>query len=126
MVPDDLDNALYAMAYRYKLTEAQTESCREILAAALSDRRVRPWFEGFVRVVNERPLTAPQTLRRPDRVVWLPDGSVAVVDYKFGSHNRRAYFEQVRDYMSLLQSAGYGDVRGYLWFPLLSEIIEVN
>ena len=54
------------------------------------------------------------------------DGSVAVVDYKFGVRNHRGYYEQVRDYMSLLEQAGQTDVHGYLWFPLTHTIIEVQ
>ena len=124
--PDDLDTALGEMAYRYKIDEEHIAECRAILADALADERVRPWFEGFRRVLNERPLTAPQSLRRPDRVVWTADGSVAVVDYKFGVRNHRGYYEQVRDYMSLLEQAGQTDVHGYLWFPLTHTIIEVQ
>lgn len=124
--PDDLDTALGEMAYRYKIDEEHIAECRAILADALADERVRPWFEGFRRVLNERPLTAPQSLRRPDRVVWTADGSVAVVDYKFGARNHRGYYEQVRDYMSLLEQAGQNDVHGYLWFPLTHTIIEVQ
>jgi hypothetical protein len=122
----DLTKALREMAYRYQLTEDQAAMCGRQLTEALADERVRPWFEGYRRVLNERSLTAPQSLRRPDRVVWLPDGTVAVVDYKFGAHNSRKYFEQVRDYMSLLQQSGQTNVKGYLWFPLTAQIIEVN
>ena len=67
----DLDLALERQAYRYRLSEDDTAECRRLLAGALADPRVRPWFEGFRRAVNERPLTGPQSLRRPDRVVWL-------------------------------------------------------
>jgi ATP-dependent exoDNAse (exonuclease V) beta subunit len=122
----DLTKALREMAYRYQLTEDQAAMCGRQLTEALADERVRTWFEGYRRVLNERSLTAPQSLRRPDRVVWLPDGTVAVVDYKFGAHNSRKYFEQVRDYMSLLQQSGQTNVKGYLWFPLTAQIIEVN
>ena len=121
----DLPKALASTSYRYKLSPAEKADCGSVLRQVLADRRVRPWFEGFRRVVTERPLTAPQTLRRPDRVVWLADGSVAVIDYKFGARNRRSYFEQVRDYMSLLSAAGHR-CRGYLWFPLTGQIIEVG
>jgi len=122
--PADLNKALARQAYRYRLTQGEAEECRAILERALSDERVRPWFEGFKRAIAERPLTAPHTLRRPDRVVWLADGSVVVIDYKFGKHNRVAYREQVRDYMNLLEAAGYSEVKGCLWFPLTGEIVE--
>jgi ATP-dependent exoDNAse (exonuclease V) beta subunit len=121
----DLDLALERQAYRYRLSEDDTAECRRLLAGALADPRVRPWFEGFRRAVNERPLTGPQSLRRPDRVVWLADGTIAVIDYKFGAHNLAAYREQVRDYVSLLADAGHKGAQGFLWFPLKGEIVRV-
>ncbi|MDE6528087.1 MAG: PD-(D/E)XK nuclease family protein, partial [Muribaculaceae bacterium] len=121
----DLELALSRQAYRYRLSAADTAECRRILTRALSDPRVRPWFEGFRRAVNERPLTGPGSLRRPDRVVWLPDGTIAVIDYKFGIHNLPSYRDQVRDYVSLLEAAGHRGAEGYLWFPLKGEIIRV-
>lgn len=121
----DLPRALHRQATRYRLSPTERETCRQLLTTALADPRVRPWFEGFTRAINERSLTGPVTLRRPDRVVWLPDGTIAVIDYKFGETNRRAYFEQVRDYIGLLAQSGHPGARGYLWFPLKSELIEV-
>jgi len=123
--PSDLDKSLAVQAYRYRLSPEETLQCREALSKALADPRVRPWFEKCARTLTERPLAGPQTMRRPDRVVWLADGTIAVIDYKFGEVNRPAYREQVRDYISLLAAAGYPGARGYLWFPLKGEIIEV-
>lgn len=121
----DLDVALKRQAYRYRLSESEIAECRRILVEALADERVKPWFEGFRRAVNERPLTGPNKLRRPDRVVWLSDGTIAVIDYKFGMQNRASYREQVRDYVSLLGDAGHTGAKGYLWFPLKGEIVRV-
>ncbi len=121
----DLHVALKRQAYRYGLGKEEIERCGELLERALSEEMVKRWFEGFVRVANERPLTAPGSLRRPDRVVWFPDGTVEVVDYKFGSTNHEAYREQVRDYVSLLADAGYPGAKGFLWFPVKNEIIRV-
>lgn len=124
-VASDLPLALDRAAHRYRLKPAQKALAAEILAAALADERVKPWFEDCRRVINERPLTTPGSIRRPDRIVWMADGSVAVIDYKFGSHEHPAYFEQVRDYASFLSSTLGCAVKGYLWFPLAARIIEV-
>ena len=45
----------------------------------------------------------------------LDDGSVEIIDYKFGD-DHPSYTSQVRRYMSLMRKAGYTTVRGYLWF----------
>lgn len=122
----DLPRAVRRAAYRRHLPEADEAECLALLTRALDDPRVRHWFEGFTRVVNERPASVPGAVKRPDRVVWHPDGSVSVIDYKFGRHKSRRYFEQVRDYVGLLDGRVGGPVRGYLWFPLSSEIIPVK
>lgn len=121
----DLPRALDAMAYRYRITPVQKQGCLGQLAQALDDPRVLPWFENFTRVLNERTLTAVFERRRPDRVVWLADGSIAVIDYKFGQQHRPEYQQQVRDYVNLLSFAGYPGARGYLWFPLEGTIHRV-
>lgn len=122
----DLGTAIRRAAYRRHLSEADEAECRDLLTRALDDPRVRHWFEGFTRVVNERPASVPGAVKRPDRVVWHPDGSVSVIDYKFGHHRPRRYFEQVRDYVGLLSGRVGSQVRGYLWYPLSSEIIPVK
>lgn len=124
---DDLDLALNSRARRYHLSAEQTEECRALLSNALADVRVRPWFEGFRRVIMERPITAGGTsVRRPDRVVWTADGSIAVVDYKFGAGMHSGYRRQLRDYCALLAECGYPGARGYLWFPREGRIVGVD
>lgn len=122
----DLDRALDRAAHRYRLDETRKALSREILSNALADPRVAPWFDKSAKVITERPITTPRAIRRPDRIVWLPDGTIAVIDYKFGTHERPSYFEQVRDYSSFLSSTLGKPVKGYLWFPLTSRIIPVN
>ena len=123
----DLPLSLRRNAYRFGLSDAQAASMLAFLSEALSQPEVSKWFSGFRRLLNERPLTAPASIRRPDRVVWLPDGEIHVVDYKFGLHDSPAYYEQVRDYIGLIEGAfPSAKVRGFLWFPTRGRIIEVN
>ncbi len=124
--PSDLDRALRGVAYRYRISEREREDCRGILERALADGRVRPWFEGYSKIVTERSVTDAKGVYRPDRVVWLPDGSVHVVDYKFGARHENRYRRQVSRYADLLRRAGYGPVTGYLWYPIEGEIIEID
>lgn len=122
----DLHRALEGMAYRYRISQEEKEECRSILEDALADGRVRPWFEDYTRVVTERGITSDKGVRRPDRVVWLPNGSVHVIDYKFGALHPAAYRRQVSRYVDLLRRAGHTDVHGYLWYPLEGEITEID
>ena len=122
----DLDRALSGVAYRYRISPEEREECRVILERALADVRVSKWFRDYSRVVTERSVTDAQGVYRPDRVVWLPDGSVHVVDYKFGARHDSLYRRQVSRYVDLLRRACHSDVAGYLWYPIEGEIIEIK
>jgi hypothetical protein len=62
--------------------------------------------------------------RRPDRV--MTNGKeVVVVDFKFGTE-RDEYHNQVRQYVQLLRSMGYQNVKGFLWFVYSNIIKQVK
>lgn len=121
----DLPQAMERAAYRRNLSDDQWRPYLEKLTAALSSAAVRPWFEDYLQLMTERPLTAPGGLRRPDRIVVMPSGDVVVIDYKFGQPHRK-YRDQVREYMALLATCGHTHLRGFLFFPLTGELVSVD
>lgn len=69
------------------------------------------------RVLSEQTVVnARGEQERPDRVVLRSDGSVLIVDYKFGE-NHPSYQRQLDRYTKLFLSMGYSCVRAELWFP---------
>ncbi|MDR0384736.1 MAG: UvrD-helicase domain-containing protein [Prevotellaceae bacterium] len=88
------------------------------------------WFDdnsGYT-VVTEKSLLVPATLdrqpgRRPDRVM-IADNETILVDYKFGTLKKDAYRNQVKDYIRLLETMKYPNVKGYLWYVDLNLIEE--
>ena len=124
---DDLDSAI---AYHRRDIEAgELENYRRMLDEAFSrgGGQAASWFSpDNPRVMMEQPIynAATGENRRVDRIVWLPDGTVNIIDYKFTTAPRRSHLVQVREYASLLESMGYGDVKAHLWYPLLGKIIE--
>ena len=92
-------------------------------ANTLASRRQEASFIRFEKD-EEGNITSKVQERRPDRV--MTDGNeMIVVDFKFGRY-KEEYDKQVREYMSLLQSMGYPQVKGYLWFVYKNEIKEVT
>ena len=82
------------------------------------------WFPG-AGARNEQTIFAPDGSRyRPDRIVSLPGGGTAIIDYKFGAA-RDAYIWQVRRYVNLCRQIGYKGVRGYVWYIPEDIIVEV-
>ena len=129
-VAADLGKAHHACAYRYRLTPAQSAESLALLEKAFAHPELpaKGWFGNFRRIVAEHRVAVVGEKRRPDRIVWHTDGSVDIIDYKFGEctpeHIKR-YTWQVRKYIAMLAKAGYPNARGYLWYPLEGKIIPV-
>ncbi len=122
----ELPLAMRRRAHRVGLSPQQESEFLELLTRALDDERVARWFDGWHRVLNERTIDLDANEReRPDRIVWIDDTHIEVVDYKFGEHHDR-YFKQVRRYVDHLASIFPGtNVSGYLWYPLTGDIVPV-
>lgn len=127
-VAADLPRAIKHLELIGTLPEAIADKIESDLAEALSRPEVTRWFDGTARVLNERPvLKRGFVTRRPDRMLMYPDGSVVVIDYKFGkipSDNKHR--RQIERYVRLLkETKQYGEIRGYLWYVNERVIIPV-
>ncbi len=130
-VPDDMTTAINRVVSRRHLDNDTADEYSSIIATFLhgGDQRVARWFDEKFTVYMEQPIYIPNIdqMRRPDRIVVLPDGSAEIIDYKFTQDtSEQKYFDQVKQYMALVKAMGYPQVRGYLCFPLIPEIIEVK
>ena len=125
---DDLMLALKRQGYRENISQEKFDEIYEKLSNAINDSRVEMWFEGFKRVLTERPIGNGDDCltTRPDRVVWTSQGTVDVVDYKFGKADNDKYFKQVQGYMNALREMGEKNVRGFVWYVLDGDIQEVK
>lgn len=122
----DLRKAVNGASARGHLPAEAREEVYRLLKRELDRDEVRPWFDGFVSAVRERPiLNLPSGNRRPDRIVWTADGHVDVIDYKFGER-RSAHRKQVSLYMNALRAMGEAGVRGFIWYVADGVIIEIN
>ena len=116
-VPGDLPRAVERAVASGELPAADRDRTLRFLEAEIASVAARGWFaESGVEVLNEAPLLGPEGQEvRPDRVVLGPDGSAAVIDYKFGQPEKK-YLDQVRGYMELYRSLGHHPVTGTLWY----------
>ena len=115
-VAEDLPAAVKAALLSGELPAAEKAATEAFLAERLASVREKGWFAPGMKVLREAALIGPDGGEyRPDRVVLRPDGSVTVVDYKFGEP-RESYKAQVRRYTSLYRKMGYRKVEGYLWY----------
>lgn len=128
---DDVDKALSALQADGLLpgTNITAERISSMLHKVFEDKRIAEWFSDKWTVFNECSIlrvdkeSGRTVERRPDRV--MTDGKkMVVVDFKFGKP-KPEYETQVKEYMELLRSMGYTDIKGYLWFVYTNKIVEV-
>ena len=115
-VPEDLPGAVDAAVSQGELSARDREETLSLLGGRITSVADRGWFAPGMQVLREAAVLSPDGNElRPDRVVIFPDGSVAVVDYKFGAP-KDSYLFQVRRYVNLYRKMGYRKVEGYLWY----------
>ena len=124
-VPGDLPRAVDRAVASGELPRADRDRTLRFLEDEIASVADRGWFaESGVRILNESPLIGPDGADlRPDRVVIGPDGSVAIIDYKFGVPEKK-HQEQVRTYMELYRAMGHAPVTGTLWYIRENEADE--
>ena len=123
---EDLPGAVEAAIQSGDLPLSMKEETLKLLESRLAYVRERGWFSKEVRVRSEAAILSADGLEfRPDRVVLFPDGSVQVIDYKFGQREEK-YRNQVLRYVNLYKKMGYEKVEGYIWYLEDNLIIFVN
>ena len=109
-------------------SDAHEKQILKLVNWALNHPKVKEWFSGEWSLYNECAILYRENgelqTRRPDRVM-MKDGEVIVVDFKFGKPYPE-YNKQVREYMNLLQSMGYTQVSGYLWYVFYNQLEEIK
>ena len=125
-VPGDLGAAVDRAVAAGALPADDRESVLAFLGGRLDDVASRGWFDGEgAEVLNEASLIGTDGREhRPDRVVLRTDGSVVVVDYKFGRPEAE-HRDQVARYEDLYRRMGYGEVSGFLWYVESGEVVSV-
>ena len=129
---DDVDSCLLNMQMQGLFDESviTAERLKGLLHKRFANPMVRDWFSGEWTLFNEctilehNPITDEVREHRPDRVMKRGD-EVVIVDFKFGKP-QPAHADQIRRYISLTNSMGYTDVKGYLWYVYSDTIEEVS
>ena len=127
---NDLPAALAAIEADGLIDQSRLAELEERIKKALAF--AGDWFapDSGYSVIAERFLILPAALslgvsRKPDRIM-CSDNETIVIDYKFGSHKRPAYVEQVQNYIRILEEMHYPNVKGYLWYVDLFEKVVIQ
>ena len=124
--PEDLPRAVDAAVMSGELEASDRNGTLEFLKAELESVKQYGWFsDASARILNESAILAPGgALSRPDRVVLRSDGSVDIVDYKFGQVQEK-YQRQLGRYARLFKEMGHSPVRTFIWYIREGEDDEI-
>lgn len=127
--PEDTDQAILQLEEEgFFENEQYKKDALRLISKVWQDSRVKEWFNGNWTEFNECTIISlnddgSYEEKRPDRVIT--DGKqTIVIDYKTGAYNTE-HEGQVLEYMKLLQSMGYPNIKGYLWYIRRNEIKDV-
>ncbi len=127
---DDLDHALAKVCDAAGAGDSVRRAYRALLSEAFGagGEQAAAWFAPGLRVLAERTVYVGRDNRsfRPDRIVFRPDGSADVIDYKFTAEPSDAHRRQVAQYLDMMRDMGHTRVCGYLWYPELRIIERVD
>lgn len=123
----DIEISLQQAVLSGEIDQVQCSALNSELRQRLTHTAVAAWFDGSMqRTQTEVEFVTAEQEYRPDRIMTKPDGTIVVVDYKFGNHKSNKYLAQVRQYMNLINNVGFSKVEGFIWYYETNELTEVT
>ena len=123
--PSDVPMALAQMQTDGVIDASESAEIQKSLENILKHPDLKGLFDAENMVLNEREILTPDgNLHRPDRVVFLPEERVVILDYKTGipldSHSR-----QIKRYVNLFKEMGKKQVEALLVYIERNEVVKV-
>lgn len=88
--------------------------------------QINCWLIGNHKIWNESAIiTSEGKTLRPDKVFTNSEETI-VLDFKFTNDNYIEHKTQVDQYMKALENLGYQQVKGYLYYARVNELVEVK
>jgi ATP-dependent helicase/nuclease subunit A len=125
---ENSSNIETALMYSFNRGEISAEQKIELetrLKKRFENPVVKEWFSEKYESWIEQDIILPGgEIRRPDRVVFFDDYAL-VIDFKFGIESR-SHFNQVQEYMGVVQVMTAKRVEGAIWYLDNDKIVKVT
>ncbi len=122
----DVRNAVREAVVSGFLEERDAGEAAGLLESMIGSTSEYGWFDEDCMILNETSvIDSDGQVYRPDRVMVKGDGSVVIVDYKFGAREK-SHGRQILKYADIWRRRGYGDVSSYLWYVMEGEIVRTS
>lgn len=121
--PNDIESVVNEMYYAGKLSSNEKELLIDKVKEIINRPMVKDWFLDKWQVVTEDAiLNNTGQIRIPDRVL-IGENETIVIDYKFGEQYEES-ITQIKEYINLLQTMNYPNVKGYVYYVEKNVINE--
>lgn len=105
--PLDVESSLQKFKSQGSIDTEQMTLLREKILSIINHPRLKNYFQPGLQVFNEKAIiTSEGTVLRPDRIVFLSDTELILIDYKTGLSNPK-HTEQLFAYQEVLESMGF-------------------
>jgi ATP-dependent exoDNAse (exonuclease V) beta subunit len=125
---DDIERAVESLITEGLILAPDKETYIEKIHSAITKAGVEDWFSDKYKIYSEFSILVEEngevTTKRPDRAI-ISDDETIIVDYKFGEPHA-AHRRQLQQYVDLLKTMDYPDVKGYLWYVELEKVYKID
>lgn len=126
--PADLGKSIQYWIEKGLLQEKQAHKAQEVLQKMLMIDCLQAWQSDAYKTLAERTLVnTDRELRRPDLILYN-NAETRVFDFKFTSSAKLKikYADQLKEYLQLLQQAGFPKPKGWIVYALENKVTEVD
>lgn len=105
--------------------EEEKQKIQQELEVVLKHPQISSWLSGSYKIKSEAGIiTSDGEGKRPDKV-FLSEAETIVLDFKFTPIQSQQHVKQVEKYVETIQEIGAKNVKGFLFYAPLNELIEV-
>ena len=116
----DIDKTVEHFVSNGLILPDEKDHYKNKIHSCLQNPQAKEWFSGKYTVYPEFSIIVKEngavSTKRPDRVL-LSEDETLVIDYKFGERHS-SHETQMKEYLTLLQTMNYPNVKGYIWYVL--------
>ena len=103
----DVDLAFSDVINEGLINTEQAEALESTIHKIITHTQLKSYFETHVNAQNEKDIINPNgKILRPDRLNFLSDNTVVIIDYKTGKHQNK-YINQLNEYTDVLTQMNF-------------------
>jgi ATP-dependent exoDNAse (exonuclease V) beta subunit len=121
---EDIDYTFESFLENGLISKEQYKQLYDDVKQLVNHPEINPYFNTELVIYNERDIiTDNGEIIRPDRLIFLSDREVVLIDYKTGNHHQK-YIQQLDHYQSVIEKMDLKVVKKILIY--INDTIEIK